>query len=62
MTPLFHDDGKFNPCYDKRGRPTGYCARGTVTLDQENYYAKVKVTYKLDNLKPRGYQAVVLHE
>lgn len=61
MVPLFHDDGKVNPCYYK-GVPTGNCPRGTITLDQENYYANVKVTCDLSDLKPNYYQAVVIKE
>jgi hypothetical protein len=61
MTPLFHDDGKVNPCF-KKGKPTGLCARGTITMTQDNYYAPVTVTYLLDNLRPGQYHAVAVYE
>lgn len=60
--PLFHDDGNANPCFDKHNKPTGYCPRGIIIIEQENYYAPAMVTCQLSNLKPNWYSAIVVKE
>ena len=61
LVPLAHDDGKANRCY-KNGKPTGNCPRGRVVITQKHYYAPVKITYQLSDLKPESIHDLCIRE